>query len=207
MTQNVQRWSQPVCTARKARVWSSTPSWGASGDVTACIARPKSPFDEGSAQGSAHVSGSVLRALPMTRATSAISANRSGSTCAAQPVTTISAPGFSRARRRIAWRACRVASAVTAHVLTMTRLSRPACAAARRIASDSTRFSRQPKVTSCMAGAGLERVTRRYPRKARDQAASRIRRRRGRSSPPCRRSRAIKYRGRRPAERPARSCL
>ena len=26
MMQKVQRWSQPVCTARKARVWSSTPS-------------------------------------------------------------------------------------------------------------------------------------------------------------------------------------
>ena len=130
-------------------------------------------------KGLARLADRSCAALPMTRATSGISAKRSGSISAAQPVTMISAPGFSRARRRIAWRACRVASAVTAHVLTMTRLSRPWSAAARRMASDSTRLSRQPKVTSLTPGAALARVTRRHPRKGRDRAASRTRRRRG----------------------------
>ena len=43
-----------------------------------------------------------------------------GSICAAQPVTTMRAPGRSRAARRIACRAWRTASAVTAQVLTIT---------------------------------------------------------------------------------------
>ena len=47
----------------------------------------------------------IFSSLPMTRATSGMAANISGSTCAPQPVTTIVASGFSRARRRIDWRA------------------------------------------------------------------------------------------------------
>src|SRR5438105_2422694 len=57
------------------------------------------------------------------------------------------APGCSRRARRIAWRACRSASAVTAQVLTMTALASPAPSARRRIASLSKALSRQPKVT------------------------------------------------------------
>ena len=76
-----------------------------------------------------------------------MAAKVAGSICAAQPVTTMRASGRSRASRRIAWRAWRTASAVTAQVLTMTASSSPASSAARRIASDSTVLSRQPKVT------------------------------------------------------------
>ena len=60
-----------------------------------------------------------------------------GSVCAAQPVTTICASGRSRLSRRMLWRACRTASAVTAQVLTTTAFSTPACVAALRITSDS----------------------------------------------------------------------
>jgi hypothetical protein len=60
-----------------------------------------------------------------------------GSVCAAQPVTTIFAPGRSRLRRRIDWRAWRTASEVTAQVLTTTVSTKPAPAAAVRITSDS----------------------------------------------------------------------
>src|SRR5487761_1743295 len=58
----------------------------------------------------------------------------------------IRARGCSRRARRIAWRACRSASAVTAQVLTMTAPASPASAAARRMISDSNALSRQPKV-------------------------------------------------------------
>src|SRR5215472_2745616 len=56
------------------------------------------------------------------------------------------AEGWRRRARRIAWRAWRSASAVTAQVLTMTASLRPALAAARRMSSDSNAFSRHPKV-------------------------------------------------------------
>jgi hypothetical protein len=65
--------------------------------------------------------------LPTTASTSGIAANISGSTCAAQPVTTRRAPGRSRRSLRIAWRAWRTASLVTAQVLTTT-VSRPSAA-------------------------------------------------------------------------------
>src|ERR1700687_3677500 len=58
----------------------------------------------------------------------------------------IRAPGCSRRARRIAWRAWRSASAVTAQVLTMTASPSPASAAARRMMSLSNALSRQPKV-------------------------------------------------------------
>src|SRR5438045_1779394 len=64
-------------------------------------------------------------------------ANVSGSVCAAQPVTTIRAPGRSRRSFRTACRACRTASAVTAQVLTTTESASPAACASRRITSDS----------------------------------------------------------------------
>ena len=60
-----------------------------------------------------------------------------GSVCAAQPVTTMLASGRSRLRRRIDWRACRTASAVTAQVLTTTASAMPAPLAALRITSNS----------------------------------------------------------------------
>ena len=91
--------------------------------------------------------GSSFSRLPRTRSTSAIAAKRSGWISAAQPVTMTWAPGCSRRARRIAWRAWRSASAVTAQVLTMTASVEPGRGAARRIASDSKAFRRQPKVT------------------------------------------------------------
>src|SRR5215213_6110705 len=54
--------------------------------------------------------------------------------------------GFARRARRIACRACRSASAVTAQVLTTTASWRPAAAAAPRIPSLSKAFRRQPNV-------------------------------------------------------------
>src|SRR5579885_646200 len=65
------------------------------------------------------------------------------------------AVGCSRLARRIAWRACRSASAVTAQVLTMTVSSRPAALASRRITSDSKALSRQPSVMTSIPGMGL----------------------------------------------------
>ena len=55
--------------------------------------------------------------------------------CAAQPVTMMRVPGCSRRNLRIAWRACRTASPVTAQVLTTVVFASPA--ASRRITSDS----------------------------------------------------------------------
>ena len=72
----------------------------------------------------------------------------SGSVWAAQPVTMMRASGCSRFRRRIAWRAWRTASWVTAQELTMMVRSSPAAVAAWRICSDSSVFSRHPKVTT-----------------------------------------------------------
>ena len=80
--------------------------------------------------------GSSFSALPMTRSTSGIAANTSGSICAAQPVTTMRASGRSRLMRRMVWRACRTASAVTAQVFTTTASSSPAW----RRAPDHFRF-------------------------------------------------------------------
>src|SRR3984893_4753226 len=56
------------------------------------------------------------------------------------------AVGCVRRTRRIAWRAWRSASAVTAQVLTKTASARPAAAACARITSDSKALRRQPKV-------------------------------------------------------------
>src|ERR1700734_1270488 len=89
--------------------------------------------------------------------------NVCGSVCAAQPVTTILAEGRSRRSARIACRAWRTASAVTAQVLTTTVSLKPARSASRRITSDSAALSRQPKVTTSTlmrlsrARAGKER--------------------------------------------------
>jgi len=60
-----------------------------------------------------------------------------GAICAAQPVTMSFAPGRARRALRIAWRAWRSASAVTAQVLTMTASERPAAFAFAAISSDS----------------------------------------------------------------------
>src|SRR4051812_5022237 len=64
------------------------------------------------------------------------------------------APGFSRRALRIAWRACRSASAVTAQVLMMMASARPAAAAWPRITSVSKALRRQPKVMSLASGNG-----------------------------------------------------
>src|SRR5579885_3115885 len=63
----------------------------------------------------------------------------------------IRAVGCSRRARRIAWRACRSASAVTAQVLTIIASASPAVAAARRITSLSAALRRQPKVITSTA--------------------------------------------------------
>src|SRR4026209_401002 len=64
------------------------------------------------------------------------------------------APGFSRRALRIAWRACRSASAVTAQVLTMMASLSPAALAWPRITSVSKVLRRQPKVMSFASGNG-----------------------------------------------------
>jgi len=107
MMQKVQRWSQPFCTARKPRVPSLAPSaFGAAKLGPAGANRLLSPF-------------------PTTRVTPSMAKNSVGAIVAAQPVTMMRASGRSRCRRRMAWRAWRVDSAVTAQVLTMTRFSSP----------------------------------------------------------------------------------
>src|SRR5512138_2265071 len=63
-------------------------------------------------------------------------------------------PGFSRRALRIACRAWRSASAVTAHVLTMMASPRPAAAAWPRMTSVSKALRRQPKVMSLASGNG-----------------------------------------------------
>ncbi len=90
------------------------------------------------------VCGVSFSSLPTTRSTSGIAAKLCGSACAAQPVTTMRVFGCSRRSLRMAWRAWRTASPVTAQVLT-TVVSESA-AASRRITSDSWMLSRQPKV-------------------------------------------------------------
>jgi hypothetical protein len=75
--------------------------------------------------------------LPRTASTSSIAAKVPGSVWAAQPVTTMRLPGLSRRALRIAWRAWRTASAVTAQVLTRMASSTPASTARALISSDS----------------------------------------------------------------------
>ena len=66
------------------------------------------------------LSGRSFSPLPITRETPGKARHAAGSIWAAHPVTTMRASGFSRCARRIACRACRSASAVTAQVLTIT---------------------------------------------------------------------------------------
>ena len=84
-----------------------------------------------------NVSARIFSALPMTASTSGMSAKRSGSICAAQPVTMMRACGLSRLSLRMVCAAWRTASAVTAQVFTITASSSPAAAAWPRITSDS----------------------------------------------------------------------
>ena len=79
----------------------------------------------------------LLPRLPTTRSTSGIAANEAGSICAAQPVTTSLAPGRSRRALRIAWRAWRTASPVTAQVLNTTASRTSSATARAAMASDS----------------------------------------------------------------------
>src|SRR5688500_5024447 len=62
--------------------------------------------------------------------------------------------GFSRRALRIAWRAWRSASAVTAQVLTMMAPMRPAALTGRRITAVSKALRRQPRVMSFVSGNG-----------------------------------------------------
>ena len=86
---------------------------------------------------SSRAPGADFSALPSTRSTSGMAAKAAGSIWAAQPVTIRRAPGRSRRALRIACRACRTASPVTAQVLNTTASVRPSSAARWRIASDS----------------------------------------------------------------------
>ena len=126
--QKVQRWSQPCWTCRKARLLPSKPStrWArglrrdprgeaAFGEVALRLAAWRDCRARGRPRAARH------------------SARASSS--AAQPVTMIRRLGMPRRARRIAWRAWRSASAVTAQVLTMTASLSPAAAAARRMTS------------------------------------------------------------------------
>ena len=110
----------------------------------------------------AQVAGRSFSALPTRWSTSGIAAKPPGAIWTPQPVTTMRLPGRWRRRRRMAWRACRSASAVTAQVWTITVSSRAAARAWRRITSDSSVLSRQPKVTISTAGsAGIGEQLRR----------------------------------------------
>ena len=139
MTQKVQAWSQPFCTATKARV---------------CV-------DAASAGGGAtfHARASSFRLLGTSPSTSGIAVSCSRSISAAQPVTSSRASGRARRARRIAWRVWRTASLVTAQELITTTLRSPASSA--RIRSLSARFSRQPSVTT--SGPCSAAITRRRP--------------------------------------------
>src|SRR3954462_4762965 len=88
-----------------------------------------------------------------------------GASCTAQPVTTMRAAGRVRRSRRMAWRAWRSASAVTAQGWTITISPEQAAAARRRITSDSMVLRRQPKVTTSIpASAGIgEQLRRQHP--------------------------------------------
>ena len=70
-----------------------------------------------------NVCACIFSALPITRSISGMAAKRSGSICAAQPVTMICAAGFSRRSLRMVCVAWRTASPVTAQVLTITASS------------------------------------------------------------------------------------
>ncbi len=87
-------------------------------------------------------------------------AKAAGSIWAAQPVTIRRALGRSRRILRMAWRAWRTASAVTAQVLNTTASDRPSLTAWTWMASLSWAFRRQPKVTTStsLAAAGLSSV-------------------------------------------------
>src|SRR5215472_5910357 len=95
-----------------------------------------------------------------------MAAKPAGSIWAAQPVTTMRAPGFSRLALRIAWRAWRVASAVTAQVLITTACSRPVAAAWPRMTSLSKALSRQPKETISIIASRCARADRKLAREA-----------------------------------------
>src|SRR3982751_2551353 len=74
----------------------------------------------------------------------------------------ILALGVSRLALRIAWRAWRSASAVTAQVLTMIASASPAAVAWPRITSLSKVFRRQPSVmsfASAMSGLSHQHIT------------------------------------------------
>ena len=116
-----------------------------------------------------------------------MAAKVSGSVCAAQPVTTMRASGRSRLSLRIAWRACRTASAVTAQVFTTTASARPAPCA---LAADHLRLV---GVEPAAEGDDLD-AHRAAPlrRTARDRSGPRTRTRPARSSARGRRARAIR---------------
>ena len=137
MMQNVQRWSQPFWICMKARAREPKPSIMA--DAVSRTDMMSLTMTRGlpATLKARNVSARIFSALPMTASTSAMPAKRPGSTWAAQPVTTMRAPGRSRRSLRMVCAAWRTASAVTAQVLTITVSSRPAACACRRMASDS----------------------------------------------------------------------
>src|SRR6185369_9030303 len=147
MMQKVQRWSQPCWISTKARLRSAKPEMRCA--AVSLISMMSETAMRSLALPSAmrwKLLASSFSELPSTWSTSGRLANFSGAICAAQPVTMILASGFSRLALRIAWRAWRSASAVTAQVLTMIASESPAAAAWPRITSLSKVFRRQPMV-------------------------------------------------------------
>ena len=117
MMQKVQRWSQPCWISTKARARLSKP-------VTKCGASWRTAMMSETRAGApgCQLSGSSFSVLPSTRSTPGRAAQAAGSSCTAQPVTTMQASGRLRWARRMALRHWRSASAVTAQVL-MTMVS------------------------------------------------------------------------------------
>ncbi len=140
--QKVQRWLHPVCTCTKARVRSAKPENGTGRTLfSRMMSETNTGFSalppERASATLRHCAASSFSALPSTASVSGICAKACASVCAAQPVTISGACGCSRLALRMACRAWRCASAVTAQVFTITTSASPACAASRRMASDS----------------------------------------------------------------------
>src|SRR5580692_9147134 len=160
MMQKVQRWSQPFCTCTntRGRPFAKPSSRCGAISRTAMMSLTAifslSPMPK-AARVSRQASARILSSLPITRSTSVMPANICACVCAAQPVTTIRAPGRSRLMRRIDCRAWATASLVTAQLLMTMVSASPALSASRAITSDSKALRRQPNVrTSTLMSSG-----------------------------------------------------
>src|ERR1700761_217671 len=164
MMQKVQRWSQPFCTCTNTRGRPFAKPSSRCGAISRTAMMSETaifsllPMPK-ALRVSRQASPRILSSLPITRSTSIIPANIGACVCAAQPVTTMRAPGRSRLIRRIDCRAWATASLVTAQLLMTTVSVSPAPSASRAITSDSKALRRQPKVrtsTLIVSGDGGE---------------------------------------------------